>query len=287
MEVRERYINFYTDYAFKKLFGTAANKDLLIDFLNALFNGQECITDLSYLNSEQLGGTESDRKAFFDVYCTNDQGDHFIVEMQQNSQKHFIDRTLYYTSFDVNQQGEQGEWDYRLNKLYVISILNFVFDHKNPEYFHHEVLLMDKNLKEVFYDKWKLIYLEMPKFTKKEDELETQFEKWLYAIGNLYRLEERPASLKGEIFRRLFEQAEVTKFTRTERMQYILSRKQMWDEYSKMKSQLEKGREEGEAIGLGKGRLLERLQMARKLKAMDTPLETIVQVTGLTEEEIK
>ena len=303
MEVRERYINFYTDYAFKKLFGTAANKDLLIDFLNALFDGRESITDLTYLNTEQLGLAETERKAFFDVYCTNTRGEHFIVEMQRHAQKYFIDRTLYYTSFAVNQQGEKGEWDYSLKKVYVVSILNFVFDHSNPEEYRHDVMLTDTRTKEVFYDKWLLVYLEMPKFAKKEDELETQFEKWMYAIAHLCQLEGRPAALSGAIFTRLFEQAEVLKFTPEERMDYILSRKQLWDEYSARKYQweqglekgLEQGREEGEAIGRKAGReegreegLREgKVVIARQLKQMGLSDTQIMQATGLSAAELE
>lgn len=303
MEVRERYINFYTDYAFKKLFGTAANKDLLIDFLNALFDGRECITDLTYLNTEQLGLAETERKAFFDVYCTNTRGEHFIVEMQRHAQKYFIDRTLYYTSFAVNQQGEKGEWDYCLKKVYVVSILNFVFDHSAPEEYRHDVMLTDTRTKEVFYDKW----LEMPKFTKKEDELETQFEKWMYAIAHLCQLEGRPAALSGAIFTRLFEQAEVLKFTPEERMDYILSRKQLWDEYSVRKYQWEQGLEQGRKAGLKEGEAIGRkagleegqeigrkeggrekaLAIALHLKQMGLSDTQVMQATGLSAAELE
>ena len=70
--LQERYVNFYTDFAFKKLFGTEANKELLRSFLNSLLNGEENITKLTYLNTEQLGTQEIDRKAVFDVYCENE-----------------------------------------------------------------------------------------------------------------------------------------------------------------------------------------------------------------------
>ena len=83
--LHERYVNFYTDFAFKKLFGTEVNKELLRSFLNSLLAGQEVITSLTYLNSEQLGTQELDRKAVFDVYCENDRGEKFLVEMQKAS----------------------------------------------------------------------------------------------------------------------------------------------------------------------------------------------------------
>ncbi len=77
-----KYINPFTDFGFKKLFGEEANKDLLIDFLNALLAEKEHIKDITYLKNEHLGRTESDRKAIFDLYCETESGDKFIVEMQ-------------------------------------------------------------------------------------------------------------------------------------------------------------------------------------------------------------
>ena len=95
----ERYANFYTDFAFKKLFGTEANKDLLVSFLNSLLDGKEKITDLTYLNSENLGSTEYDRKAVFDVYCENEKGEKFLIEMQKAEQQFFKDRSVFYSTF--------------------------------------------------------------------------------------------------------------------------------------------------------------------------------------------
>lgn len=82
--LHERYVNFYTDFAFKKLFGTEVNKELLRSFLNSLLDGQGVITNLTYLNSEQLGTQELDRKAVFDVYCENDRGEKFLAEYEDS-----------------------------------------------------------------------------------------------------------------------------------------------------------------------------------------------------------
>ena len=97
----DRYVNFYTDFAFKKLFGTEINKDLLISFLNALLQGREEIKDISYLNTEHLGTQEYDRRAVFDVYCTNEQGEYFLVEMQKGEQQFFKYLIVYYSSFAI------------------------------------------------------------------------------------------------------------------------------------------------------------------------------------------
>ena len=192
--IYDRYVNFYTDFAFKKLFGTEINKDLLISFLNALLQGREEIKNISYLNTEHLGTQEYDRRAVFDVYCTNERGEYFLVEMQKGEQQFFKDRSIYYSSFAMREQAPRGNWDYGLKAIYTIGILNFCFSTSTPSYYH-EVKLMETDTKEVFYDKLTLIYLEMPKFTKTESELETLFDKWLYAIRNLASLMERPRAL--------------------------------------------------------------------------------------------
>ena len=93
-EIRERYINPYTDFGFKKLFGTEMNKDLLISFLNALFMGHQNIKDISYLPMERLG-LYGNRRAIFDVYCEDENGSEFIVEMQNVSQQYYKDRSVF------------------------------------------------------------------------------------------------------------------------------------------------------------------------------------------------
>ena len=186
--LHERYVNFYTDFAFKKLFGTEVNKELLRSFLNSLLAGQEVITSLTYLNSEQLGTQELDRKAVFDVYCENDRGEKFLVEMQKAEQQFFKDRSVFYATFPIREQARRGDWDYQLKAVYTIGILNFTFDDHDPAYFHHEVKLLDTRTKEVFYDKLTFIYLEMPKFTKTEDNPEerTEYEDSLKAFRDWY-----------------------------------------------------------------------------------------------------
>jgi predicted transposase/invertase (TIGR01784 family) len=123
-----RYINLFTDFGFKRIFGTERNKDLLIDFLNSLLSQEiSPITDLRYRNSEQLGQQEAERRAIFDLYCENQNGEKFIVELQRAEQIHFKDRSLYYASFPLQEQGKKGAWDYELKAVYSISIMDYGF----------------------------------------------------------------------------------------------------------------------------------------------------------------
>ena len=298
IEGRERYINPYTDFGFKKLFGTELNKDLLISFLNALFNDEKrIIQDVQYLNAEQLGDGYGDRRAVFDVYCITEDGSRFIVEMQKAEQEYFKDRSIYYATAPIREQAPKGKWDYHLEGVYTIGVLNFVFP--NNEYpadsYIHEVKLKDTDDNHIFYDKLTFVYLEMPKFNKREDELVTMFDKWMFALRNLSRLLERPAALQERVFKRLFDQAEIAQFTPEERREYQESVKDYWDYYSTMKTAHKKGKAEGRAEGLAEGEAKGRAEgraaaikeNARKMKEKNIPIEDIAEITGLLVEEIE
>lgn len=190
MAIKDKYINPYTDFGFKKLFGTEPNKDLLIDFLNEVILPEERkILDLSYTNPERTGWTKVDRKAIFDFYCVGKNNERFIVEMQMAKQDYFKDRSVYYASFPIQEQGRKGKWDFNLSEVYTVGVLDFVFsEDKDEQKVRHEVKLEDQDC-QVFYDKLTFIYLEMPNFNKTEDELETTFDKWLYVLKYLPELE--------------------------------------------------------------------------------------------------
>ena len=297
-----RYINPYTDYGFKYFFGTEPNKDLTLHLVNALLQGREVIKSLTLLPTEQLGDTEEDRRSVF--YCENEKGDKIIIEMQKAEQQWFKDRSVYYSSFPIRSQGEKGKWLFGLKAIYTIGILNFVFDEDKDDanYYHHVVQLMDVNKKEVFYDKLTYIYLEMPKFTKTEDELVDLTDKWLYALKNLPRLLERPKALQERIFSKFFEVAEVAALSKEEYAKYWESEKVFYDNQGAFMTADQKGYNrgvvkglaegraeglaEGEAKGRAKGRAEASTENARKMKADGMSVELIVKYTGLSADEI-
>ena len=280
--IRDRYINPYTDFGFKKLFGTDMNKELLISFLNALLEGKEEVEDITYLNVEQMGDRELDRRAVFDVYCQSSRGERFLVEMQKGEQEFFKDRSLYYSTFPIREQGKRGQWDYGLKAIYAIGILNFSFDESEPERYRHDVKLVDLGSGKVFYDKLTFIYLEMPKFNKGEEELETLFDKWMFVLRNLSGLMKRPQALQERVFNRLFEAAEIAKFDRKELYAYEESLKNFRDWHSVISTAEKKA----EKRGREEGREEERIKNAQNLKRLGVALEVIAQATGLSEEEI-
>jgi len=281
-EFKEKYINPFTDYGFKRLFGEEPNKDLLLDFLNELLKEEQGkITELKYLKNENLATTELNRKAIFDLYCTNEKGEKFIVELQKTKQKFFKDRTIYYSTFPIREQAVIGsDWNFELKKVYTIAILDFVFDEdeNEPNKFRYDVKLTEQETKEVFYDKLTFIYLEMPKFNKKIEELETRFEKWLFVLKNLHKLDRIPEKLKENIFLQLFETAEISKFNQQEYQEYENSLKY----YRDIKNSLDTAKEEGKI----EGKIERNIEIAKNGLKEGLSLELIMKLTGLTEKEI-
>ncbi len=289
-EFTEKYINPFTDYGFKKLFGEEPNKDLLRDFLNELLKEEQGeIVALTYLKSEHLSSSELDRKAIFDLYCENEKGEKFIVELQKTKQNFFKDRSVYYSTFPIREQAKRADWNYELKAVYTVAILDFVFDedkHQKDKY-RYDVKLTDTETQKVFYEKLTYIYLEMPKFSKSVEELETRFDKWLYVIRNLNRLDRIPDKLKERIFEKVFEAAEIAKFTPEQVRSYEDSLKYYRDLKNSLDTAFEEGKEEGMEEGRREGEKQKQIEIAKKSLALGIDPNTISSITGLSLDEIR
>ena len=292
-----RYISLLTDFGFKRIFGSDINKDLLIDFLNSLFNGEQVVKNVTYLNSEHVGDVYAERKAIFDVYCENEHGEKFIVEMQNAYQTYFKDRSLYYATFPIREQAPKGDnWNFKLQHVYVVALLNYDMNEEafSHESINHDVGLLDKQTHKVFNNKLTFKYVEIARFNKDINELETNFDKWLYVLRNLSRLDNQPTYLRNEVFNRLFSQAEIARFDKKELKAYEDSLRAYRDIKNSLDTAKEEGRAEGLAEGLEKG--LEKgraegasekaLTIAREMLALNISVDTIKKVTGLTDNEI-
>ena len=275
--MKAKYINLFTDFGFKKIFGEEASKPLLIDFLNALLPQPNKIVDLSFKNTEQLGQTDADRKAIFDIYCENEVGEKFIVELQKAKQNYFKERTIYYSTFPIREQAEKGEWNYNLKAVFCVGILDFTFDdyESEPERSEvvHTIKLKNQNGK-TFYEKLTYIYLEMPNFKMVESELNSRLDQWLFFIKNLEDFQSIPSIFSDEIFTKAFEKAELAKFGQGDLDSYENSLKIYRDLKGVIDTAFDEGKQEG------------RQEIARALKENGVSSEIIIRSTGLTEGEI-
>ena len=301
----DRYINPFTDFGFKKLFGEECNKELLLSFLNELLQKKEGrIVSLSYLNRETLGFAKDTRKAVFDIFCENEKGEKFIVEMQKARQNFFKDRALFYSSSAIMQQG-QADWNYELKAVYIIAILDFVFEESkdDPEKYRYDVMLTDIETNKIFYDKLTFIYLEMPKFNKGIDELKTRFDKWLYVIKNIGGLLDIPDKLQERIFKKMFAAAEIANLSKEDYWRYLdnftaendlnnVLDTAKGDGLSKgfargLKKGLNKGLVAGRAKGRAEGKAEEREKIVINSYQEGLSEELIINISGLKIEDIR
>ncbi len=285
--MKARYINPYTDFGFKKLFGEEGSIDLLIDFLNELLPIDHKIVSLSFKNPEQAGAISAERRAIFDLHCEDERGQKFIVEMQKARIKFFKDRAVFYTTFPIREQAEKGEWDFRLTPIYCVAILDFTFDEARDR----KDYITNVNLKDqycqVFYDKLTYVFVEMPRFTKREEELQSHKEKWLYFLKNLEDFEDIPDILKEAVFIKGFEIAEIANFNARQLAEYEESLKVYRDLKGVVDTSFEEGLVIGEEKGREEGKKEEKIEIARMMKKKKYPLKEISALTGLSPEEIE
>ena len=274
--MKAKYLDPFTDFGFKRIFGQEASKPLLRDFLNALLPPTAQIRELSFKNTEQPGLGLTDRKAIFDIYCESETGEKFIVELQKAKQNYFKDRTVFYSTFPIREQAEAGTWNFALKAVYCVGILDFVFN--DPAVgaagdVVHEVKLKNQH-GAVFYDKLTYYYLEMPNFHKTEAELTTRLDQWLFFLKHLEELQSIPQLFRDEVFTQAFDTAALAQMSADEWEQYEGSLKS----YRDALNVVETAREEGEKQGIEK--------VARALQAAGVAVDIIAQSTGLTLAEI-
>ena len=287
-----RYINPYTDFGFKKLFGEEANKDLLIDFLNQLLPPHHQIAELSFKNNENIPDLPVERKAIFDIHCKATSGEHFIVEMQKAKMDFFKDRALFYATFPIRDQAKKGLWDFQLLPIYMIAILDFKYDEEveRQKFFRH-VQLRDQD-SDIFFENLHFKFIQMPLFTKEENELETHFDKWIYFLKKLETFDDIPQILKEPIFEKAFKSAEIANFTADQRDQYEFSRIG-YLEIVALKNQAEAAEKRAEAAIIeaekrAKAEIArEKAEIAREMKANGEPISKIKKYTGLSDSEIE
>ena len=278
-----KYINPFTDVGFKRIFGQELSKPLLLDFLNSLFEGEKHIVNLTFLDKEQPALFVEDRSLIYDIYCETDEGEKIIVEMQNKSQPFFKNRSIYYVSESIARQGERGSsWNYEIDSVYLVAFLNFSpLDFKKQ--FRTDVVLAEKDTKEQFSDKLRMIYLQLPLFKKEAEECENQVERWIYLLKNMETLNRLPWAAQSAVFKKLESIADVSAMTRAERLQYDEALKKYRDTISVFEGVRLEGRMEGNA----EGRLEEKIAIARNLKSMGMSISDVSKATGLQEEEIK
>lgn len=275
------FINPFTDIGFKRIFGQEFSKPLLLDFLNNLLVGERKIENITFLDKEMPRDIEGERSIIYDVLCETETGEKIIVEMQNQRQPFFKQRSIFYASEAISRQARKGrEWRFDIKAVYLIAFLNFTLEDIGTT-FRTDVALLDMRTKEVFSDKIRLIYLELPYFNNEADECENDFERWIYVLKNMETINRLPWTAKSAVFKRLEEIAEVRALTKEEQMQYDHALKVYRDNYNTFQGAIEEGMKEGRE----KGRADKTKEVAQNMKKMGMSIEQIAQACGISVEE--
>ena len=297
MERKSVFINPFVDRGFKILFGQKESKDLLIELLNDLLEGERHIEDLTYMDKENPKRTIDGRGVIFDLKCVDKDGAIFIIELQNAAQPYFYERGLYYLCRIVADQGEPGSlWEYQMYPVYGIFILNF--HSGRTDKVRTDIILADRDTGKQMSNVFREIFIEMPLFKKTESECETPLDYWLYNLKHMEQLETLSFKGQKELFNRLEQLAKIANMNKKEREEYEECLKVYRDNYSialyqkqQAEARYQEGREEGieigEERGLKKGREEGILATARLMKQNGISFEQIKLCTGLTDEEIK
>jgi len=265
-----RYIDPRVDWAFKRIFGSEDTKECLITFLNGLFDGELVIKDVTFGKTEKLGLRPDERGVIFDVYCVTDEGKHIIVEMQKKEQDYFADRALYYTARAIVEQGIKGEWDYHFAPVYTICFMDFKSDNPMLDGFRTDLVLTDLRTRQRLLDRMRIVYLQLPLFTKQSEECMDIFDCWIYIIKNMNMFEQMPFREKYPVFRKLAEIGDLRKLSREEQELYDEDIKNMRDIYATRMFDIHK----------------EKKETALRLLCMGLTLEQVAAGTQLPLEEV-
>jgi len=279
------------DLAFKLVFGDINNKHILKHFLNCVLpDGIQVEEIISIENPDIQPEFPFERGVEFDVLCIDSEGKQFIVEMQNRTQTHFLDRMLFYVAKGITEQAKKGKlWKYELMPIHFVGILNFVINNEatSEEIIQHITLKNQQNL--IVSRKTSFTLVQLPLFIKEIKELESDLEKWLYLFRYMDKLKENQQILKNGIFTDVFYIAE--KYTMSAEIRKIWEAeiKKQRDEEAKLDFARKEGELRGELRGEQRGKLegkLEgkiegKLEIAKALLLKGLNLMDISQITGL------
>ena len=287
------FVNLRSDVGFKAVFADRNNKDILIGVLNQILPPEARIEDIKeYSDREQRRDVPYGKKTVLDLVCVDRDDRTFVVEMQASEEDFFFERCVYYASGLYHLELSDGVRYKGLRPVYVVSFLNYRLRHDDESLWDTDHLISywqftEKRTGMVADQTISVIFVEMTLFTKTLEECVTEFDRLFYIFKNSEGFQRIPEWIEeaGGISRRLAEACEVAAFDKEKKLKYEIDKMNEWDiqaqkEYAVRKG-LEEGLQEGLQKGLQKGREETRLSIARKLFEAGTPVDVIVNCTGV------
>ena len=282
-----KFVDIKNDLAFRKIFGNENRKEVLISFLNAilLLENEKKIISVDILTPYQLPSLKGGKVTIVDVKAKDQSGKNYIVEMQVAEVDGFDKRVLYYASKSYSSQIERGDLYEKLNPIFFIGILDFEVT-QNKEYISRHKII-DCETSENYIKDIEFNFIELPKFNKKEHELKTIVDQWVYFIKNAEDLQVIPNSVKDEGLKNAYEDADKHNWTKDEldAYDYVLMREQ--DYRGRMSLATRKGIAQGIEKGIEEAIEKRDIDITLKLILRGDTNKEIADITGLAESQIE
>ena len=295
MQYEFKYADLLDDDVFKLVFGQESSKDVMIEFLNQVIDDRT-IVDLEFMDKEMKSMDREKKDSVYDMFCKTDDGSRIVVEVQRRKQASYVERTIYYSTFQVRNQVDAGRADYAFCPVYVINILDFNIDENkgNPEV-KTVFRLREDRTHALLTDKLTFIFLELNKFKKSIEELDGDILEGMYfCLKNMAKLDGCPEVLTHEVFKKMFDISELLNMDEDTRSKVLIKMTTERDLRNQMayarKEAIAEGLAEGREVGLAEGRAEGRkeksIEIARKLLAAGYPKEEVMELTGVGADDL-
>ena len=226
----------------------------MIDLLNSILTDGKKIVDIRYDNKERTPAEADNRTVIYDIFCTTSDNRHIIVEMQYGRQTFFRERSIFYLTRSIEGSSEKGKWDYQFDEVLLIAFLKHD-DWRISDKLRTDVMLKDIETNEVFSNRLRFIYLQMPLAeSMKEADCVTDLDCWIYNLNNMEKLDELAFKDQKPIFNDLEQMATRRFMTWDENVAYQRSLKRLWDYDAVMDGERTYAREQGHKEGMAAGR---------------------------------
>jgi predicted transposase/invertase (TIGR01784 family) len=303
----QKYADPKNDLVFKKLFGEEKNKDLLIDFINKVLPTKH-VKDIEYLQTNLDPDVRIKKQSILDVLCTDENGSKYIIEMQNAREKGFEKRAVYYASKTYANQMDKGGKYADLKEVIFIAITDFTMFPSKEDYFSihniRDIKTIENDLKD-----FNFAFIELPKFKPKDQERESGIELWCDLFK--YAADRKEITTTDPIITKAYHTLEMSNWSQQDLIDYEAYQKILLDNQARedfvrdegVKIGIEKGLQEGVKIGIEKGlhegvnigiekglqegRKDEKIEIARKMLKKGLDIDNIIDITGLTRDEIE
>jgi len=278
-------LNPRVDFAFKKLFGSEENKDILISFINAVVSKEDQVIDVILLNPYNNKEHQSDRLSILDIKATDEKGRQYNIEMQITDQVYYNQRALYYWSRLYTSQLQEGDAFVDLKKTISINVLNFDYFDEEPTY-HNVFKVLHAESHKSYFEDLELHFIELHKFDDEVSHIKTTLDRWVKFLKKAHHYDKAtfPAELKVEpAIEKAFFSLNTLSLDKEEREIYEARLKWLRDEDAALQKAHEKGIEQGIEQGWQKGMR----DMAKKQLKRGVSVDIVVEDTGLTYEEVE